>query len=49
MSFFSITSGASDAGTTTQPTRILSGAVWARTGRRLAASAVLAPSAPRPN
>src|SRR3984893_4286215 len=48
MSFFSSTSGAKDAGTTTQPTRIFSGAVWAGAGRA-AASAALAVNAPRLN
>ena len=42
MSFFSSTSGAMEAGTTTQPTRIFTGAVWARAGRPAPASAVLA-------
>src|SRR5580692_10627686 len=49
MSFFSRTSGAKDAGTTTQPTRIFTGAVCARTGRPERASAVLAANAPRLN
>src|ERR1700722_18973861 len=49
MSFFSRTSGAKDAGTTTQPTRIFTGVVCARTGRAALASAVLAATAPRLN
>src|SRR5580700_2766000 len=49
MSFFSRTSGAKDAGTTTQPTRIFTGVVCARTGRAAPASAVLAATAPRLN
>src|SRR4029077_528412 len=49
MSFFSRTSGAREAGTTTQPTRIFTGAVWARAGRPAAASAVPAAKAPRLN
>src|SRR5580704_12420674 len=49
MSFFSRMSGAKEAGTTTQPTRIFTGAVCARTGRPALASAEPAAKAPRLN
>src|ERR1700688_437542 len=49
MSFFSRTSGANDAGTTTQPTRIFTGVACARAGWPEFASAVLAANAPRLN
>src|ERR1700686_3840460 len=49
MSFFSRMSGAKEAGTTTQPTRIFTGAVCARAGRPALARAVLAAKAPRLN
>src|SRR5579862_2640960 len=49
MSFFSRMSGANEAGTTTQPTRIFTGAAWARAGRLALASVVLAAKAPRLN
>src|SRR5580692_11260810 len=48
MSFFSRMSGAKEAGTTTQPTRIFTGAAWARAGRPIA-SAELAAKALRLN
>src|SRR5580700_6988843 len=49
MSFFSRMSGAKEAGTTTQPTRIFTGAAWARAGRPALARAVPAAMAPRLN
>src|ERR1700722_1437694 len=49
MSFFSRMSGAKEAGTTTQPTRIFTGAVCARAGRPALASAEPAAKAPRLN
>src|ERR1700734_3449989 len=49
MSFFSRMSGAKEAGTTPQPTRIFTGAVCARAGRPARASAEPAAKAPRPN
>src|SRR5580693_3528000 len=49
MSFFSRMSGAKEAGTTTQPTRIFTGAVCARVAWPALVSAVLAAKAPRLN
>jgi hypothetical protein len=49
MSFFSSTSGAVEAGTTTQPTRIFTGAACAKVFRAPAASVMLADTAPAPN
>jgi len=49
MSFFSRMSGAKEAGTTTQPTRIFTGAACARAGRPALASAVPASKARRLN